>query len=172
MQQTPVWCWAASLSALFGYFGHPVSQQRIVATYFPPPGITTGPPWVMANALNRAWVDDNGKRFQVASLITDNYSGPLAPHQVNNAAIINALSNNIPVFYGDATHAMIIVQTDYVLTPMGPQLVSGGAVDPYPYVLPLCPPPPFDCHGPGFRMLQPNEMIGMFAVIPSVTDLP
>ncbi len=51
-QQTPVWCWAASLSNLFGYYGHPVDQQRIATRYFPPPIVTTGPPIVMMNALN------------------------------------------------------------------------------------------------------------------------
>jgi hypothetical protein len=170
MQQTPVWCWAASLSALFGAFKHPVDQKRIVARYFPPPGITTGPPWVMADALNTKWVDDNGTSFQISSMITDNYSGPMAPHQVNNAMILNAIKNEIPVFYGDKTHAMIIVQADYQMGPFGPQIIAGGALDPYPYSLfPFCPPAPYDCNGPGFRNLQPNELIGMFVAIPSVT---
>jgi hypothetical protein len=160
-QQTPVWCWAASLSALFGAFGHPVDQRRIVATYFPPPGVTTGPPWVMRNALNAVWVDDNGKKFQVQSAITNLYP-PQGPVQVNNSDIINALENEVPIFYGDTTHAMILVQADFIPTPNGPNILAGWAIDPFP--------------GPtgqayGFRQLQPNELRALFAAIPTVTDL-
>jgi hypothetical protein len=83
--------------------------------------------------------------------------------------IVNSVANEVPVFYGDQTHAMIIVQVDYAPTPLGPQILSGGAVDPYPFDLrPYCPPPPYACVGPGFRNLQPQELIGLFAAIPSV----
>src|SRR5205823_6000717 len=99
-QETPVWCWAASLSALFGYLGHPVDQRRIVFKYFPPPGITPGPPWVMRDALNSNWVDDNGLPFQVRSAVTNLYP-PVGPRQVENPQIIKALEDEIPVFYGD-----------------------------------------------------------------------
>lgn len=170
VQRTPVWCWAASLSALFGALGHPVDQTRIVARYFPPPGITTGPPWVMRDALNTTWMDDNNIQFTVTSQITDLYSGPLGLRQVDNAALVTALSNEVPVFYGDATHAMLIVQADFVPNPGGePQIVAGAAIDPYPYNLyPYCPFPPYQCQGPGFRPLGATELIGMFAAIATV----
>jgi Papain-like cysteine protease AvrRpt2 len=159
-QETPVWCWAASLSALFGYFGHPIDQKRIVARYFPPPGITSGPPWVMRDALNTTWVDDQGNSFKVSSPITNLYP-PAGPTQVNNVDIIRALDNEIPVFYGDTTHAMVLVQADYFIAPDGtPQIVGGGAVDPYPN--------PMTGFAFGFRPLQPNEMRALFAAIPSV----
>ena len=159
-QQTPVWCWAASLSATFGYFGHPVDQKRIVARYFPPPGITTGPPWVMRDALNTTWVDDAGQTFQVRSAVTNLYP-PAGPAQVNNVDIIRALDNEIPVFYGDTSHAMVLVQADYFIAPNGmPQILGGGAVDPYPN--------PMTGVAFGFRQLQPNEMRALFAAIPSV----
>lgn len=159
-QRTPVWCWAASLSAVFGYYGHPVDQTRIVARYFPPPGITTGPPWVMRDALNTTWVDDAGNTFSVSSPITNLYP-PQGPMQVSNVDIIRALDNEIPVFYGDTTHAMVLVQTDYVIGPDGmPNIIGGGAVDPYPN--------PATGAAWGFRPLQPNEMRALFAALPTV----
>jgi hypothetical protein len=160
-QQTPVWCWAASLSALFGYFGHPVDQRRIVARYFPPPGITTGPPWVMRDALNSPWVDDAGVTFRVTSLVTNLYP-PSGPMQVANPDILRALENEIPVFYGDRTHAMVLVQADFLETPGGPTILGGGAVDPFPN--------PATGAAYGFRLLQPNEMTALFAAIPTITD--
>ena len=63
-QQTPVWCWAASLSMLFGYYGHPLNQATIVTHYFGGPIAVSGPPWVMRDALNRTWTDDLGRTFR------------------------------------------------------------------------------------------------------------
>lgn len=167
VQRTPVWCWAASLSALFGAFGHPTDQTRIVARYFPPPGITTGPPWVLRDALNTTWTDDRGVPFSAVSSITDLYSQ--TSFQVDNAAIVRALSNGVPVFYGDATHAMVLVQADYQPTVPEPTIIAAAAIDPYPYDLaPYCPPAPYFCHGPGFTPLFQSELHAMYAAIPSI----
>lgn len=160
-QQTPVWCWAASLSALFGYFGHPVDQRRIVARYFPPPGVTTGPPWVMRDALNTTWIDDAGKTFTISSAVTNLYP-PVGPMQVGNPNILQALDGEVPVFYGDATHAMVLVQADFVGPIMNPRILGGVAVDPYPN--------PVTGLAFGPRPLQPNEMQAMFAAISVVSN--
>jgi hypothetical protein len=113
----------------------------------------------MRDALNSTWVDDRGRPFQVRSLITNSYP-PQGPFQVSNVDILNALEHEIPVFYGDTTHAMVLVQGDYVQTPSGPNILAGGAVDPYPN--------PVTGVAYGFRQLQPNEMRALFAAIPSV----
>ena len=155
-QQTPVWCWAASLSALFATYGHPVDQRRIVATYFPPPGVTTGPPWVMRDALNRSWVDDNGKAFTISSAIYNAYP-PAGPFNVDNASIVRALDQEVPVFYGDATHAMILVQADYYPTPGQPNIIGAFAADPYPNPI---------THEAWLRPLSPQELFGFFAGVP------
>ena len=180
-QQTPVWCWAASLSALFGYFGHPVNQQRIVSRYFGGPVPTTGPPMVMISALNSDWQDDLGRRFKISSPVTNMYppQAPTGPFDVNNIGMINALDNEIPVFYADTTHAMILVQIDYIpVSPNSVQIVAGYAIDPFPRLGP-CPPYGWNspCPGPnptaiGFRQLQQNELTALFAGIPRVTNLP
>jgi uncharacterized protein (TIGR03437 family) len=157
-QQTPVWCWAASLSMLFGYYGHPVQQDRIVERYFVLPLPVTGSPLVMKDALNSTWTDDTGKMFQVTSAVTDLYSGLAL--QVTNADVVNALANEKPVYYGDDTHAMILVQVDYFDNPppLQPTIVAGWVIDPWPLSL-------------GFRQLQPNELSARFLAVSTVTDV-
>src|SRR4051794_26288549 len=55
-QQQTQWCWAASIAMVFSYYGHPVSQSRIVSEAYG--GIVNVPALtgsVMAQALNRSW---------------------------------------------------------------------------------------------------------------------
>lgn len=156
-QQTPVWCWAASLSMLYGYFGHPVDQSRIVERYYLLPLPVTGQPLIMDDALNTDWVDDNGKSFHIVSRITDLYQ--FTRTQINNNDIINALVAETPVYYGDYTHAMVLVQAQYYYPAPGqPFIFAGWVIDPWPATL-------------GFRQLQPNELQALYAAIPTVTDL-
>src|ERR1700730_13092296 len=128
-QQTPVWCWAASISMLFGYYGHPVQQADIVARYFGSPVPVEGPSLVMKDALNTTWQDDNGKWFRISSRVTDLYSQ--SAYQVTNSDVVNALAHEQPVYYGDQTHAMILVQVDYVQGPNGPLISEGYVIDPW-----------------------------------------
>jgi hypothetical protein len=59
------WCWAACISMLFGYYGHPVSQQRIVTeAYGAPYNMPAASGFTIAGALNRSWIDDDGQSFQ------------------------------------------------------------------------------------------------------------
>lgn len=169
-QQTLVWCWAASISAIFDYYGHPLEQYKIVQRVYGKVIPAPGAPRLMAQALNATWVDDNNVQFTVESPITD--MAPGGPKQVNNADIVNAIANDIPVFYADQTHAMVLVQTDYRPTPYGPQIMAGVAVDPAPR-MPVfqfsCPPNPLPCVSPvGARALAPGELVGSFAAIPNV----
>ncbi|MEO8130058.1 MAG: papain-like cysteine protease family protein, partial [Bryobacteraceae bacterium] len=156
-QETPVWCWAASLSMLFAYYNYPVQQEAIVTRYFGAPLPVPGPPWILRDALNTDWTDATGKRFRVTSRITDLYGG--SSFQVSNADIVGALADEKPVFYADANHALILVQTDYIAALPQPIIVAGWAIDPYP--------------GPnfGFRQLQPSEMQASFAAIADVRDV-
>lgn len=155
-QQTAVWCWAASLAMLFDYYGHPVQQSRIVSRYFLAPIPVTGPPWILTQALNTTWTDDNGREFRVRSRITDRYTGSL--FQVSDNDVLNALAADQPVFYADATHAMILVQADYTATPFGPNVRAGWAIDPWPLSL-------------GFRQLQPHELLATYLAIATVEDI-
>src|SRR5437764_474677 len=52
------WCWAACISMIFNYYGHPVRQDRIVTTvYGAAYNRPAGAGWVIAKELNRDWVD-------------------------------------------------------------------------------------------------------------------
>jgi hypothetical protein len=155
-QETPVWCWAASLEMLFAYYGHPVSQSTIVTRYFGAAVPVTGNPWVLSDALNNTWVDQNNRQFRVSSRITDRYYGTRS--EVNNTDIIAALKSETPVFYADTTHAMILVQADYYPVYGVPYIVGGGAIDPWPATL-------------GFRLLQQNELTALFVGIPTIQEL-
>jgi len=168
-QDNIVGCWAASLSALFGAFGHPVNQDRIRLRYFPTGMISTGPPAVMMDALNTTWTDDYGRNFRITSAITNLFppNAPQGPIQVRNSDIVSALTNETPVFYADLTHAMVLVQADYVSQGFGqPIILGGGAIDPEPRSCPPFGTPCFPLVATGFRQLQRVEMIGMFVGIP------
>src|SRR5262245_11745638 len=64
-QQSSQWCWAASISMLFSYYRHPVSQQSIVQSlYGRILNLPAGTGWNIASQVNRPWVDVTGKRFR------------------------------------------------------------------------------------------------------------
>jgi hypothetical protein len=74
---------------------------------------------------------------------------------VQNVDIYNALVNNVPVFYGDADHAMLVVQAIFIPTPYGPYPVQVLVADPDP----AAP----DCH-----LLNMQQMQGMYAAISTI----
>jgi hypothetical protein len=173
-QDNIVGCWAASLSALFGDFGHPVSQDRIRQRYFPPGVISTSPPAVMINALNTTWTDDSGHNFRITSAITNLYPPGAAqgPIRAANADVVNALTNETPVFYADLTHAMVLVQADYGPSPVGqPAILGAGAIDPAPRQRGPLGQPCYPLAATGFRPLQRNELAGMFVGVPLRIDV-
>ena len=61
------WCWAASISGVFAYYGHPVSQARIVREAYGSVVNMRGSPQAIMGSLNRPWVDDAGRPFRVTS---------------------------------------------------------------------------------------------------------
>lgn len=64
LQQCNSWCWAACLSTIFNFYGHPVDQKEIVRARFGSV-ICQGDPTASAIVvgLNGAWTDDNGVSF-------------------------------------------------------------------------------------------------------------
>ncbi len=138
------WCWAACISMVFGCYGHPVSQQRIVSeAYGAPYNIPAGSGFMIANALNRAWTDDNGRNF--SSSLQAAFDAQAGVNAINSAIIVNALENGHPLIVGARGHAMVLTEAMYVPTPRGPSIVSVGVFDPWP--------------GRGARNLMPDEMI-------------
>lgn len=158
VQQTPVWCWAASMSMIFAYYGHQVDQSTIVSRFYGAAVPIAGDPLAMDVGFNSQWIDTSGRSFRVTSKITDLYRG--TSFQVSNIDIVAALTQEKPVFYCDQTHAMVLVQVDYINTPSGVDILAGGVIDPWPASF-------------GFRALDPNqgELAGSYVAISDVTDV-
>ncbi len=116
------WCWAACISTLFNYYGHPVSQARIVRQAYG--GIVNMPasPNLIFRALNRRWVDDNGVPFTV---VADVYT-------VNNVTAANDLQANHPLIIGTMGHAVLLTALTYYPTTNGPYIIGGIVRDPWP----------------------------------------
>lgn len=136
------WCWAASISMIFGYHGHPLPQERIVQSVF---GQLVDLPamngMVMSRSLARPWVDQRGRRFQAKVRVFDNHAGQF---ELDTEAIITELREERPMLVGTVGHAMVMTALRYVRTPMGPQVIGVTVRDPWP--------------GRGRRDLQWHEM--------------
>src|SRR5271163_354193 len=104
-QQCPAWCWAASISMVFDFYGHPTDQKRIAATlYGNPPPCRPGDPRGMLSLLNRDWTDDSGDTFTCQSTgLYDYFAGVdnMTPQQV-----IDSLDGGDPLFLCTTDHAM------------------------------------------------------------------
>jgi hypothetical protein len=143
-QDCPERCWAASIAGIFGYHGHPISQDAIARTMFGtlaclPSGNTT----VLDAVLSRQWVDAKGDEF--GARISGLYDPLNGVRAINNAELIAELENDKPILYCNRTHAMVVVGMSYRRDAIGNLVVDQVRVaDPYP--------------GLGFHLLSPREM--------------
>lgn len=131
IQSCPSFCWAASIAMIFAAHGHPIDQNKIVmgmcGTLTCQPAMTTS---FIGNALSRNWVDDNGVPF--SSQVTGAYDVENGIYNLNNAMVIDELSNNRPLMICNQSHAMVLAVVDYYDTPMGPNVQAVGVLDPFP----------------------------------------
>ena len=131
------WCWAACISMVFAYYGHPVSQARIVADAWGGVVNMPGSPGQILSALNRVWRDDRNFRFKV--------DGDL--FSANSMTASQDLSNNMPLIICSLGHAMVFTRLDYIREPNGNGAPQSAYVrDPWP--------------GMGLRPLTSNEWNG------------
>ena len=130
-QQASQWCWAASIAMIFSYYGHPVSQERIVTEVY---GSAVNMPAQagvqMAQQLNREWVDDDGMHF--SSHLTGAYDAGAGVYNLTNAKIVSELDAERPLLYGNYHHAMVLTAVQYYKTIDGPYIVAAGVFDPWP----------------------------------------
>jgi hypothetical protein len=125
------WCWAASISMVFAFHDHLVSQARIVSdVYGAPENIPAQTGIVIANELNRCWADDYGATFQ--SQLTGAYDFDAGVNALTNAMIVGELDQDRPLVIGNRTHAMVLTAVQYYPTPGQPNIVAGGVFDPWP----------------------------------------
>lgn len=145
-QESSQWCWAASISMLFSYYKHPISQQAIVQSlYGGIINLPSGPGWNIASRVNTTWVDANGKRFRAQ--LTGAYDFDAGVMTVNNAMLVNELDQERPVIIGTRGHAVVGTAVQYIQTPAGPYITSIGVFDPWP--------------GRGARGLDAREALAM-----------
>lgn len=129
-QHKTQWCWAASISMLFSYYGHRVDQERIVEEAYGGPFNWAGQGFTIARALNRVWIDDNGDRFRAR--LTAAYDANAGIHAITDAQIVSALHAEQPLLLGARSHAMVLTSIRYRSTSTGPQILSAGVFDPWP----------------------------------------
>jgi len=117
------WCWAASISRVFAYYGHPVSQARIVQEAYGSITNVPGTAQAIARDLNRTWVDDTLHPFRVQA---DLYSATWY-----DAA--NDLARGEPLIVGSLGHAMVVTAVSYYRDVTGDGAVTSVIVrDPWP----------------------------------------
>jgi len=126
-QKKTQWCWAACLSSVFKFYGHPVSQERIVKQLY---GSDVNLPMYIAKQfarlLNRTWTDDNGVQFKATLKAV--YDSRAHVSTITNAFILDELRQGRPIIHCNLHHCMVATAVDY--TPSG--VVGVWAYDPMP----------------------------------------
>ena len=108
VQNCPDHCWAASLSALFGFHGHPIDQNviaRALPSLTPMSCSPSGGSAVLNSVLTSSWTDANGTHFQasISGLFDPAHSITSLP----NAGVIAELQAGRPLLYCNTTHCMV-----------------------------------------------------------------
>jgi len=138
-QSQSQWCWAASISMIFAYSGHRVSQQRIVKEAYGSVVNMPGNYPAMLGSLNRGWTDDKGNNFSVST--SSLFAPDLGQTSLTNADLISELEDDNPILFCNLSHAMVLTAMKY--TPAG--VFEAWVMDPWP--------------GKGLRRLTTAEMV-------------
>jgi hypothetical protein len=114
-QEMSNWCWAASLSMLFNYYGYPVRQERIVEEVYGQLLNGTATTLQMSQQVNRNWFDDSGRQF--AARLVSAYDYEYGVNALDNNTIINALVAEHPLLFANETHATVLTSVAYAPAP-------------------------------------------------------
>ncbi len=102
-QKMSVWCWAASLSLIFTYEGHPISQEQIIIQNFD--SLANAPSGDFLNfedRLNGEYIDANGKKFT---------SNAIQVYSVADAT--HSLIQGFPILFKGIHHAFVQISVTY-----------------------------------------------------------
>src|SRR5215831_6762862 len=119
-QQQTEWCWAASISMMFAYYGYQVAQPAIVTEAYGTIANVPAPGVVMAQALNRTWKDGTGNVF--TAKLSGLYDAQAGLDTLDNMQLINELDQNRPFVIGTGGHAVVVTAIEYYNTMYGPQI--------------------------------------------------
>jgi len=89
MQQQDMWCWAACVQMILGYYGIRLTQEQIVSRVFGQPFNEPASDEVISASLNGWGLTEQGKRFVVQSRVL---AGPPAP-----PILFRELANRRPI---------------------------------------------------------------------------
>lgn len=137
-QQQSEWCWAASISMIFAFSGHPVRQARIVKEAYGSVMNMPGNYPALFGSLDRNWTDENGDDFSVT--LNHLFAPDVGVGNLSNADLAQALEDENPVLYCTSQHAMVLTSMKYI----GSNVIDAWVMDPWP--------------GNGLRHLSPLEM--------------
>ena len=99
------------------------------------------------------WIDDCGEKFHPQ--IEAGFDQENGIVTIDNALIIAELQQKRPLLYANQHHCMVVVEADYYMTPLGPQIASLGVADPWPATATPFRPP--------FHPLTEAELLPAFA---------
>lgn len=128
-QQQNQWCWAACVSMICNWHGHPISQNSIVSRVYGGLANLPGDDRVLTSTLNNTWIDDNGASFRISA---QTFSLALGTANVSNANVVDDLRNDYPLLVGARSHATVLTRVDYVMANGTPQILQAHVVDPWP----------------------------------------
>jgi hypothetical protein len=141
-QQQDEWCWAASISMIWAFFGFHVSQSEIVNSVYGSvvdfPAQTTQ---TLLAVLDGQRVDDAGNQF--VSSVSGLYDASSGIDTVSYASLGNALSAGHPIMIGvqnldGSSHAVVLTAIKYYQIPgeavdsTGGNIIGAGVFDPWP----------------------------------------
>ena len=129
-QECAAWCWAAASSMIFENLGHVVDQKSIVTRVYGGQYCTTAPTIAITSVLNVPWIDDNGDTFRPH--IQAGYDQFRGIVNINNSFIVDELRSGRLLLYANTHHCMVIAEADYIMTPMGPNIINVLVLDPWP----------------------------------------
>ncbi len=116
------WCWAACIAMIFDYYGHPVPQDRIVAETFGSIADMPADAGQILAAVNRPWVDAQGRPFRSA--------GRALPVDAERAR--RHLIDEEPLIIGSLGHATVLTAMSWQQDVAGRQALTGIVVrDPW-----------------------------------------
>jgi hypothetical protein len=133
-QESREWCWAACIEMVFGYYGHRVSQSRIVRETWG--GLVDKPVHErqLLDDLNRDWTDNRGRQFRANADVFD-----------TPAASVSDLRRNRPLILGTLGHTVVLAAVTLEIDDFSGRWIVAEAV--------VCDPWP----GRGPRMLSREE---------------
>jgi hypothetical protein len=143
-QHQPQWCWAASISMIFTYYGYKLTQEDIVlGVHGKVEDINAPSGEAMTKALRRHWRDPSNQEFAVSTKTGDIDANRF---EISNATMASELGEGRPLLIGTRGHAMVLVSVNYQRHSDGDVVITGGQViDPLP--------------GKGVRRLARSEMV-------------